>query len=147
MNYLKPLASFLALGVVTSLHCVVPQILMNHTLISTSFDALSLSLNIILAAMIVSQIIVGQRTAIKKIPQRSTDGQIGFHRYQLTTIGIITESAFAWTLFGLLFVVARITGTSSSSWGLIFGALFELSGVRSTQALRCAWLLTMNPRN
>jgi hypothetical protein len=106
----------------TSIRCAPHIIITNPSMISNAFDTTSVVLNAVLATMIGGRILRAQ----KDMTILNEQAQYQITTRYLTTIGIMVESAFAWTLFGLLFTVARSMNSPSH---IIFGALFELSGV------------------
>lgn len=110
------------IGVITSIRCAPSITIANPSMISNAFDTTSVALNAILATMIGGKILRAQRDIVV-LNERA---KLEITTRYLSTIGIMVESAFAWSFFGLLFTVARSMNSPSH---IILGGMFELSGV------------------
>jgi hypothetical protein len=115
----------LGLTVIAPLRCVPGNL--GHSVflifdsLTNAFDIISVSLNIVLAAMMSIKLLSAHRLYRGlAAPTGHPGGQY------LTVIGLIVESAIAWAFFGILFIVTFMTGMDES---IIFRALFEATAV------------------
>jgi uncharacterized membrane protein YidH (DUF202 family) len=91
------------------------------THVSLTVDGLTIVLNAILALMVSCKLFIARRHAARLGPHMQELST----RY-LTTIGMIIESALAWTVTGFVYLIAQLLKNDAN---IVLRGIFELTGV------------------
>jgi uncharacterized membrane protein YuzA (DUF378 family) len=89
--------------------------------VSITFDGVTIGLNAILASMVSLKLVSARRSARKLGPHMNAVSS----KYT-TTIGLIIESALAWTIVGFAFLIAHLLDSDAV---IVLRGIFEITGV------------------
>jgi hypothetical protein len=108
---------YLVTGFISFTRCAHPAVPQYMTYVSLTFDGLTIVLNAILALMVSFKLFTARRNAAKLGPQMKELST----RY-LTTIGMVIESALAWTVTGFIFLIAQLLKSDAK---IVLRGIFE----------------------
>jgi hypothetical protein len=91
------------------------------TYVPLTFDGLTIVLNAILALMVSFKLFTARRNATRLGPQMTE-----LRNRYLTTIGMVIESALAWTVTGLIFLISQLLKSEAR---VVLKSIFEITGV------------------
>jgi hypothetical protein len=114
--------TFLVVGVISSSKCFSNALLRHSGLLTTLFFSGSVALNAVLAVLITHKLLGARQSLLLYNNQLKH-----ISRRYLTTIGVIVESASAWTIVGLVMIALRVTNSPAK---LAFAGLFAITSVR-----------------